>query len=57
MLLGEKLQSAKDFEEKLHHMNDEDHEWEKLQINLDCTPHNTNTSKYIISTNTRITFI
>lgn len=30
-------------------MNDEDHEWEKLEINLDCTPHNINYSKYIIS--------
>lgn len=30
-------------------MNDEDHEWEKLEINLDCTPHNIKNSKYIIS--------
>lgn len=30
-------------------MNDDDHEWEKLEINLDCTPHNINNSKYIIS--------
>ncbi|CAD8214803.1 unnamed protein product [Paramecium octaurelia] len=47
-LLGQKLQEAKDFEDKLHHMNDEDHEWEKLQIQLDCTPHNIKNSKYII---------
>ncbi|CAD8112813.1 unnamed protein product [Paramecium sonneborni] len=48
ILLGQKLQEAKDFEDKLHHMNDEDHEWEKLQIELDCTPHNTKNSKYVI---------
>ncbi|CAD8082148.1 unnamed protein product [Paramecium primaurelia] len=47
-LLGQKLQEAKDFEDKLHHMNDEDHEWEKLQIELDCTPHNIKNSNYII---------
>ncbi|CAD8205520.1 unnamed protein product [Paramecium octaurelia] len=47
-LLGQKLQEAKDFEDKLHHMNDEDHEWEKLQIELDCTPHNIKNSNHII---------